>query len=270
MDLFSLQDEVVGKIVSSLSLKLTSEQDAQITRLPTKNLEAYDNYLRAERESYYNVEPHALSKVFAFYSKAIQLDKSFAEAYSGYARVMVEAWRSDRNELIPSALARKRAYDAAGQALSLDPRSSRAYTVLAILQLGDKRHADAIESARMAVRLNTNDAEAHANLALILAYSGEPDEAVRSIEQALVLNPAPQPGFQLLAGITFYNARRYDQSVVALVIPFDSHISEVTDVDLARASLQGKSGQHAGEKTCMPKSSATRKVQPHFLFSLKA
>jgi adenylate cyclase len=215
-DLFALQDEVVGKIVSSLSLKLTSEQDARIARLPTKNLEAYDNYLRAERESYYNVEPNALRKVIGFYSKAIELDHNFAEAYAGYARVMVETWRSDRNELLPSALARKRAYDAAGQALALDARNARAYTVLAILQLGDKRHADAIASARRAIELNANDSEAHANLAFILSYSGEPEEAVDTMEQAVVLNPAPQPGFQLLAGITYYNARKYEQAIGAL------------------------------------------------------
>src|SRR5260221_12717381 len=118
-----------------------------------------------------------------FYAKAIELDPGFADAYAGYARVAVEIWRWDYDFVLSSAVARKRAYDTAGQALKLDPNNSRAYTALAVLQLGNGRHAEAIASARRAVSLNPNDAEAVANLAVVLVYSGETTQALAEIKR---------------------------------------------------------------------------------------
>lgn len=215
-DIFALQDDVIGRIVSALAVKLTSSEQQKIARIPTDNLEAYDYYLRGETENFYKANFNNIGRVLGFYEKAITLDPNFAEAYAGYARAAVEIWRLDYDNVMPAAVARKNAYEAAGRALTLDPGNARAYAALAILQLGDKRHAEAIESARKAVSLNPNDAEAVSNLAIVLAYSGQPDEAVEAIEQALRLNPAPVPAFQLLAGKVFYLARQYDRAIGSL------------------------------------------------------
>jgi adenylate cyclase len=125
----------------------------------------------------------------------------------------VQVLRGNEEFAMSPAVARKRAYDAAGRALEIDPSNSRAYVALAVLQLGDGRHADAVASARRAVSLGPNDPEALANLGMILAYSGEPTEAVSVTEQALRLSPSPAPSVQQLAGIVFYNTRQYDRSV---------------------------------------------------------
>ncbi len=97
-------------------------------------------------------------------------------------------------------MTRKRAYDAAGRALELDPNNGRAYLALAALQLSDGRHADAIASARRAVSLGPHDPTPLATLGVILAFSGASKEAVAITEQALRLGPSPPPGVRLLAG----------------------------------------------------------------------
>jgi len=45
-DIFALQDEIVQKIVTTLKLQLTLEQQGWVSRKRTDNLEAYDYYLR--------------------------------------------------------------------------------------------------------------------------------------------------------------------------------------------------------------------------------
>ena len=72
------------------------------------------------------------------------------------------------------------------------------------MQLTDGRHQEAIQSARRAISLNPNDAEARANLGIVLAYSGQHEGAVTAIGEAMKLNPAAPPGFRLLAGMVFY------------------------------------------------------------------
>jgi len=49
-------------------------------RQSTRNLEAYDDYLRAESEGYYNFDTKAPASAMAFYRKAVEIDPNFADA----------------------------------------------------------------------------------------------------------------------------------------------------------------------------------------------
>ncbi len=90
-DLFAMQDDVIEKIVSALAVRLTDTEQEQLTRIPTDNLEAYDYYLRAEQEGFYNISSTGtFNRTLSFYKRAIELDPAFADAYAGYARTAVE------------------------------------------------------------------------------------------------------------------------------------------------------------------------------------
>ncbi|NKM49288.1 adenylate cyclase [Rhizobium leguminosarum bv. viciae] len=217
-DLFAVQDGVIGKIISALSVKLSARERDQLARIPTENLEAYDYYMRAEQEGFILRDVDTYRRTLSFYQKAIDLDPGFANAHAGIARVAVDVWRNDYNYLWSAAVARKIAYDAAGQALKLDPNNARAHTVLALLQWVDGRETEAKNSANMAVAMEPNDAEAAANLALILVHTGSSGQAITEMEKALRLDPSPASSFQLLAGIVFYTAGD-DQRAISLIEP---------------------------------------------------
>ncbi|WP_327209049.1 adenylate/guanylate cyclase domain-containing protein [Rhizobium leguminosarum] len=217
-DLFAVQDDVIGKIISALSVKLSARERDQLARIPTENLEAYDYYMRAEQEGFIFRDVDTYRRTLSFYQKAIDLDPGFANAHAGIARVAVDVWRNDYNYLWSAAVARKIAYDAAGQALKLDPNNARAHTVLALLQWVDGRETEARNSANMAVAMEPNDAEAAANLALILVHTGSSGQAVTEMEKALRLDPSPASSFQLLPGIVFYTAGD-DRRAISLIEP---------------------------------------------------
>jgi adenylate cyclase len=215
-DLFAVQDEVIGKIISALAIKLSKGEQTQLARMPTDSLEAYDYYMRAEHEGFIYGDVDTYRRTLSFYQKAIDLDPSFADAHAGIARVAVDVWRNDYNYLWSAAVARKIAYDAAGQALKLDPANARAHMVLALLRWVDGRHAEALDSARTAVAAQPNDAEAYGNLALIQVHTGNREEAIANMETALRLDPSPAAGFQFLGGIVFYMAGD-DQRAIPLI-----------------------------------------------------
>lgn len=215
-DIFAVQDDVIGKIISALAVKLNEGERSQLAQIPTDSLEAYDYYLRAEQEGFLYSDVATYRRTLSYYQKAIDLDPSFAAAHAGIARVAVDVWRNDYNLVWSAAVARKIAYDAAGQALTLDPDNARALTVLALLQLVDGRHAEAIDSANKAVTAQPNDSEAFGNLALVLAHTGNREQAIAAIEKALRLDPAPRSSFQLLAGVVFYMARENERAIPIL------------------------------------------------------
>jgi adenylate cyclase len=215
-DIFALQDQVIGQIVEQLKVQLSVGEQNRITRIPTKNLEAYDYYLRAEEEGYYVADSARYRMTLGYYQKAIELDPEFASAYAGYARATVEVLRLGFDNLLSGAVARKNAYDAASRALQLEPQNARTLTVLAILQTLDSRHKEAIESARQAVAYSPSSAEAQINLGLVLAYAGQRQEAVKAVETALRLNPKSEPGVYLLAGVVYYFDRQYERAIASL------------------------------------------------------
>ncbi len=214
-DIFAIQDQVIEGIVEALSVQLTETERTEVARLPTENLEAYDFFLRGEKLAY-RAEAASAADAIRFYQKAIALDPTFADAYAGYARVAVDVLTYGFLDSLPSAVARKRAYEAAGRALSLNPRLARGYSVLALLQMFESEHENAVASARKAVALNPNSAEAHLNLAVVLVYAGRQDMALQVMETVLRLDPKPPNYVHDYYGLTLYMNQRYADALAAL------------------------------------------------------
>ena len=214
-DIFALQDEVIGQIVKALSVQLTETEQSQVARLPTESLEAYDYYLRAEQLAY-RADPDSTADALAYYDKAIGLDPRFADAYSGYARVATDVLAYGFANTLPAAVARKRAYEAAGRALALNPQLSLGYSVLALLQMLDGQHEEAVASARKAVALGPNSAEAYLNLAVVLIYAGLHEDALRAMETVLRLNPKPSRQVHEYQAFVLYMNHRYADALAAL------------------------------------------------------
>ena len=249
-DIFAVQDDVISQIISALAIKLTKVERDQLSRIPTDNLEAYDYYLRAEKEGFLYSDVDTYRRALSFYQKAIDLDPDFAEAHAGIARIAVDVWRNDYNLIWSAAVARKIAYDAAGQALKLDPGNARAHTVLALLQLVDGRQAEATDSATRAITVQPNDSEAFGNFALILAQTGQREQAIREVDKALRLDPAPPISFRLLAGITLYLSRENDRAIALLEAARDGlPNTEPAREYLAAAYAHRDDVQHASQET---------------------
>jgi TolB-like protein/Flp pilus assembly protein TadD len=249
-DIFAIQDQVIESIVEALSVQLTETEWIEVARLPTDSLEAYDNYLRGEKLAY-RAEPASVTDALRFYQNAIALDPNFADAHAGYARVAVDVLTYGFLDSLPSAVARKRAYEAASRALLLNPRHARSYSVLALLQMFESEHEDAVVSARTAVALNPNSAEAYLNLAVVLVYAGLQEEALQSMETVLRLNPKPPNYVYDYYGLTLYMNHRYAEALAALEQEHNIPKSELRlellaavnarmgRMDAAKAAIQG-------------------------------
>src|SRR5215813_673765 len=79
-DIFALQDEIVQKMVTTLRLQLTLQEQGYIVRKHTDNLEAYDFFLRGV-ESYWRLTKEGNARARQMFEKAVALDLQYAEAY---------------------------------------------------------------------------------------------------------------------------------------------------------------------------------------------
>jgi TolB-like protein len=87
-DIFLLQDEVVGRIVSALSGALPSA--GPITRQRATNLEAYDFFVRGRAMIMQSAESNAAARPLL--EKSIELDSNFADAHAWLAKSHQCGW----------------------------------------------------------------------------------------------------------------------------------------------------------------------------------
>ncbi|MBB4229112.1 adenylate/guanylate cyclase domain-containing protein [Rhizobium mongolense] len=254
-DIFALQDEVIEHIVGALAVRLTDRERTQIARLPTRNLEAYDSYTRAEQKVY-SIDYKSLEEALSLYEKAIKLDPEFADAHTGYARAIVDVLGFDYQPLMLSAVARQRAYEAAGRGLELNPQSSRAYAVLGILQMLDGEIDGAIASVNKAVALDPNGAESELNLAIVLTYAGQNPEALAAMERVLQLDPKPRVQVYDYYGLVLYMNHRYEEAIRALqtVRPEEPSDLGLETLAMANARLGRMAEAHKAVEAILEKS----------------
>jgi len=205
-DVIALQDELSRQIAEALGVKLTQSEAERIARPPTANLEAYDYYLRAEQATRTGRRSRML-EALALFDKAEALDPGFAEAYAADAHATAYVWRSAYDDVLQSALARKRAYDKASRALALDPGLSSPYAVLAVMQVVDRRYDQAISSAQKAVSFGSADVEAYMAFAYVHLICGNHTEAAAAVETALKHDPNLSAIDRYTAGLIFYLLR---------------------------------------------------------------
>jgi TolB-like protein len=84
-DIFSLQSEVAQKIASELNAVITPQEKLRIEKLPTRNLAAYDAYLKGYY--YFFGQNTDADSAMKYYELAKEIDPEYALAYAGISFV---------------------------------------------------------------------------------------------------------------------------------------------------------------------------------------
>lgn len=80
--IFAIQSELALNLAVKLNIDLTEDESKSIESLSTNNVEAYEHYIKAEYGKF-NSDKENYKESIAHYTKAIELDPEFAEAYAG-------------------------------------------------------------------------------------------------------------------------------------------------------------------------------------------
>ena len=187
-DIFALQDEVRGKIISALAIKLAPDEERRLARPMTHSPEAYDFYLKAlKQESFFTKEANL--KSVKLFGEAIRLDPSFAAAYAHLAQaysLQIENHWADRTKAL-----KEKTLKTALKGIELDDESPYAYWSLGRIYtrpfVGDPEKAKA--AFEKAISLNPNYADGYMQLAFTLIFTGNAPKALPLIEQAMQNNP---------------------------------------------------------------------------------
>jgi len=152
VDIFSLQNEVAKKIANAIKAEITPAELEQIDKKPTKNLLAYDYYLKAMGLFRAETE-EGLKAAIPLFRKAIKHDPQFSLAY---AKIALAYFYLDLNKT------EKRHTDIinrnADKALLYDTKSAESLIAKALYYINNREFQQVVPHLEKALEYNPNSA----------------------------------------------------------------------------------------------------------------
>ena len=208
-DIFDLQDQVTGKVVSALKVKLTSREKEQRTNRGSVNPEVYDLVKKANSLGLESTFKRHL-EAREIYRQALELDTGYAPAHVGMGWTWFDEWPfgwSDDRMVLEKAL------HYSERAVDLDPNLSEAFSLMSCtyLWMGEHEKAEAVINRLLAIAPNSADGLGF--YGYILAFSGRPEEAVAPIIRAKRLDPGRHVRLSMYLALVYNLLERYDEAV---------------------------------------------------------
>ena len=186
-DVFAIQSEIAQAIADQLQAKLSPKEEAAMHAQPTKDMVAYDLYLRAKEISQSDSKAEMWQRAVALLDEAVARDPFFVAAYCLLTDAHLDLyWTNHDHTPVRLELATK-ALDAAAR---LDPDSGEVHLARAVLSYhGHRDYADALRELALARRSLPNDSTVALITGAIERRKGQLAEATSQMEQAARLDP---------------------------------------------------------------------------------
>jgi serine/threonine-protein kinase len=212
-DVFAIQDEIAATIAGKLELTLKESPGAKRIEARTRDLEAYDAYLKGTAQMHRR-GAGTLEAIDSF-RRAIALDPQFAPALAGlsHALVLSSFWgMSDPRQTGEPAI------EAARRAREADPMSADAQMSTALVTLlVEFDRAGAAAAWERAIALAPTDGNVRAMRAVFhhCYVMGDTDTAVRELRVALERDPLSQILHAHLGLVLEFGGRTEDAAIEA-------------------------------------------------------
>jgi len=209
-DVFAIQDDIAVNIAQKLRIALKENADAPLLKPGTRNLEAYELYLKAR----YLVEQRGegLVRGLEFFNQAIAVDPDYALAYAELAETLCLLGFysiADHRQVLP------RAKVAARKALELDDTLAEAHNAMAMIYMfldWDWNRAQAGFDRALEINPTVSSSRFWKALFCLMFVRGQKEDALREALRAVDLDPmAPIPAYAL--GNVLICSGRYEAAV---------------------------------------------------------
>ena len=207
-DLFALEDQIYGQLVSALTINPTNEELAQSQTRPTDNVAAYDLYLRG-RNSLRGNDAKNTQAALDFFDQALKQDSKFALAYTGVAQASLRMY-----EIKKDAFWTQKALAAAQQAQQLDDKLPEVHYMLGAVYRATGKYPEAIAELNRAQTLAPNSDDVYRRLGSAYLVSGNAPRAIEAYQKAIELNPYYWVNQNSL-GRSYYQVGEYQKALEA-------------------------------------------------------
>jgi eukaryotic-like serine/threonine-protein kinase len=210
-DVFQVQADIAGRVAQALDVAIGSPQQKALENRPTRNLAAYDAYLKGQAQRALGNDAANLRLAGGYFERAVALDSGFVAAWAALATANALLYSNGT----PSPAIADRARTAAERALALDPENPASYRALGEYhRLVTINPEQAVAQYSKGLALAPNDAELQRVLGISEQALGRSDSAVQHLRRARALDPRSGSVADALGNLLL-SLRQYDEALEA-------------------------------------------------------
>lgn len=185
-DIFEIQSDVALRIAEALKAELSSQERRRIRTEPTRDVQAYEHYLRG-RQALTRFTTPEMQRAIEHFKAAVDRDPQFALAYVGLSMAYTEMGEHGAFSRAQTAV---QALTAAETSVRLDPDLGEAHCALAFARLVFNYDWSAAEAGyRRAIELNPSYADAYDLYGRMCMSLDRHEEAIDLVRRAKELDP---------------------------------------------------------------------------------
>ncbi len=201
-DIYTIQEDIARHVARALHVVLPVAADRRLKNLGTRNVEAFDAYLRGL--DFLRQPPDETSLIIAegLLRESLALDPNFAKAHAAMCRKHLAGYRLSRDASRFGA-----AEAACLRALEIDDDAAEVHVALGSLYVASGKNENALHEFEAALDDNTNLADAYIGLADTYAALNQSAEAEASLRKAIDADVSNWASFNAMGNFLFGHGR---------------------------------------------------------------
>jgi TolB-like protein len=208
-NILALQGDLAQAIADEVSVNVTPQMQARLTRVRPVSREAEDMYL----QGMLRLNASDCQSAIGYFQKATYLDPNSAQTHAALASC---SGTLGEGGIVSYSEAFFKQETEAVRAIELDDSLPEGHAELANASMNLKWDwAKAAKEFSRALELNPSLASVHERYAVYLERTGRLPEAIAEVERGLDLDPVSARSFRN-AGFTYYFSRQYDQALLLM------------------------------------------------------
>lgn len=201
-DIYAIQEDIARRVARALHVVLPVSANRRLKNLGTRNVDAYDAYLRGLDYLRGPADETSLMIAEGFLREAIAIDPDFANAYAALCRKHLEHY-----ELSSDPDRFGRAEESCQHALDINEESAEVHRALGNLYLASGKYENARAAFEEALADNTNLADVYIGLGKIDVAQGRNADAEANFRRAIETDVSYWASFNAMGNFLFDNGR---------------------------------------------------------------
>jgi TolB-like protein/DNA-binding winged helix-turn-helix (wHTH) protein len=208
-EIFVIQDTVVQTIVSTLVGRVQVDDTERARRKPPGSLAAYECVLRGNALPW--DDPAGAAEATRLFEKAVEIDPGYGIAYALLSNMRIRDWAEQMGK---SDAHLDEAYRLAQRSVELAENESTCHSLLAMVHLYRREYDLALQQVRRAVELNPNNQWNLADMAYVVGYMGDGEQALQWSARAKQADPyfCP-PWFWRQQARSYLTLQKYEEAL---------------------------------------------------------
>ena len=259
-DIFSLQDEITIKILTSIQVKLTKGDQVAGQEKYFQGKQGLDCYLKNLEANKYlqrrNVEDLRVARRIAEEMLEMCSENPWAYVQMGFVHLM-EYWLGTGKSPHGSV---EKGMEMAQKVVAMDDSLRVGHGLLSLFYATKREYEKSIAAGERAVALEPNGEAANLQYAMSLSSGGRSEEAIPYLQKAIRLNPIGESANFLQLGNAYRITGRYEEAVSA----YKKSLQRAPDNFLAHLGLTATYSMMGREQEARAQAAEVLKRNPKF------